>query len=156
MDGDYQSNGPANGAGIKRIFQWRVDDNDKVGWIPFHSNGTLVSVASSASYTDNKWHVAAGRLRGTAATVWVDGFQDGSGTLGTAGINFPDSLTVLGVGDHDIDIALNAVWHRALSDAEIRLLTLDPFGMIRRDEQLIDVPAPAAAPPQRLSVGVGT
>ncbi len=131
LDADYQSTGPANAQGVKRVFQWRIDTANKVSWIPFHTNTELVVVASSASYADDTWHVAVGRLQGTAATVGVDGVQDGSGTLGTAGINGADSLTVLGSGDEDIDVALNAVWHRALSDAEIRLLQLDPFGPIR-------------------------
>ena len=130
MDADDESTGPANGTGTNRVFQFRIDTNDKVGWIPFDASQTPVSVASSASYADNKWHIAVGRLQGTAITIWVDGVQDGSGTLGAGGIRGPGT-TNLGAGDEDIDVALNAVWHRALSDAEIRLLQLDPFGPIR-------------------------
>ena len=106
------------------------------------AGGTLGSTAPSTR-ADGLWHCYVGLRDGAEGRFYLDGVLEHTLSTYFSGLSLD--------GDHDLQFAARqgarttgewiggigpfAIWHRALSDAEIRLLYRDPLAPLRRKKR---------------------
>ena len=163
------------GGGDKNLIGWGDSDGTNIGtsWRVTCEGGDIyLRVYAGMTYwpstcNDGRWHLAVIHCPDNATLAdhrcWVDGVDlgPGSGTRAidtTAGSGTYRNVTLCGsvqLSDYDYfthaDLSMAAVWNRELTPLEVRLLTMDPFAVVRPDRSLLDrfslmVAAPEADP----------
>jgi len=110
---------------------------------------TDVAVFAQADFDVNLYHSYAGVYDGGNMFAYVDGVQ--GGTTDTGALTDFDEIIAIGEGFEGFryfngSIQYVLMWHRVLSDGELRLLSQDPMIMFRIDEDIQGrVPTAAAA-----------
>lgn len=120
-------------------FNINGSDTAASGWFGLETYDGTFSVSAISDAVDGNWHMFGGVRSGSGHCAWVDGVlkTKNSLTVRNCYVSTADfcidglphsSIAGMYAGD---TIAMAAGWNRALSDAEMALLALDPFIMFR-------------------------
>lgn len=118
------------------------------GALSARNESVLVTVDSELN--DGNWHLAVYTTGpGSQIDFYADGQHLGTRTLV---LNTPDEPTCY-IGSYRLDqatfagdMAMLAIWNRALTPRDVTMLTADPFGVVRPRWPLVELLAASIAP----------
>jgi hypothetical protein len=148
-----------NGDGASQAFQFRIETSGAPGFISFDTTGTpYFSVGTAMSVGQVQTIVA--RSATTAISIFQNGIQTANaavaGTIKGQAASYIQIANRLGLNLHG-SIGLLIRWPRALSDAEAKAVTANPWQLIEdgeEDEALMFAAAGGTNTP--INPGVGT
>ena len=106
------------------------------GQFYYDSGGTAYrSPASTVNLADGKWHWIVGVLDASYVRLYVDGLEQGSGTVRGGNISY-SGTGALYLGDYNgtdygtlADLAVVYIWSRGLTASEVVTVSAQPFSM---------------------------
>lgn len=136
-----------------RTWQFRVDPDGKLTFIPFNSGGFNGNTTSSIAINDGKWHQVVGTWDGGNERVYIDGKR--SGTPGTLSGVLPtyNNPFFIAQGSFDGGLGITAIidhvyiYNRALGAGEVAYLYSHPFAPFASLTPRLFAPATAAFKP---------
>lgn len=140
-DGDVLRKGSTNTTTSPRMW-YKIEhapssDNDRLS-LNFNTDTTNVTINSTKSYKDNKWHYVVAQRKGNRAELWIDGVKDGSKSISG---NISNTAN-LAIGSKDsqnddfIDSALDEIriYMRSFGEDEIKQLYYSNLSKYDRDK----------------------
>ena len=151
---DIRSSVDQDDGGGNRIFQFRVEGpgtaNSPVSFIPFDTSVTPYVITSTNSFPANVDYVMAATMTGKSANLYVNGILNGSTTMTANGAGITSNIPTWFGERYSVSqpfygkMKLVLIYNRALSQKEIKEISINPWRIFVPKAVTITLPAQTA------------